>query len=249
MRELFANTTLYETLKKFDDIPFIIYHDYAKDNFFELKNAHPILLDSNLSKNWYQHYKNLQQNFFFTENDIILFRGYYNLIYSTFPIQHANSNVLSGAFVFGGFRSKTSLDKIRNLHTFPILDDQIIQKKCSEFYHYLSRHLHTQTPYISIKNEIFNRLATNPTLEEISNCLQMSQRKIKNEIFNQTNHTFSNLVSKLKLEHACHLLQNTEKSIQDISDSIGFMNTSSFIRFYRSKTSQTPLDYRKNNKK
>ena len=73
MRELFANTTLYETLKKFDDIPFIIYHDYAKDNFFELKNAHPILLDSNLSKNWYQHYKNLQQNFFFTENDIILF--------------------------------------------------------------------------------------------------------------------------------------------------------------------------------
>ena len=34
MRELFANTTLYETLKKFDDIPFIIYHDYAKDNFF-----------------------------------------------------------------------------------------------------------------------------------------------------------------------------------------------------------------------
>ena len=25
MRELFANTTLYETLKKFDDIPFIIY--------------------------------------------------------------------------------------------------------------------------------------------------------------------------------------------------------------------------------
>ena len=51
MRELFANTTLYETLKKFDDIPFIIYHDYAKDNFFELKNAHPILLDSNLSKN------------------------------------------------------------------------------------------------------------------------------------------------------------------------------------------------------
>ena len=132
MRELFANTTLYETLKKFDDIPFIIYHDYAKDNFFELKNAHPILLDSNLSKNWYQHYKNLQQNFFFTENDIILFRGYYNLIYSTFPIQHANSNVLSGAFVFGGFRSKTSLDKIRNLHTFPILDDQIIQKKCNE---------------------------------------------------------------------------------------------------------------------
>lgn len=199
-------------------MPFIIYHDYAKDNFFELKNAHPILLDSNLSKNWYQHYKNLQQNFFFTENDIILFRGYYNLIYSTFPIQHANSNVLSGAFVFGGFRSKTSLDKIRNLHTFPILDDQIIQKKCSEFYHYLSRHLHTQTPYISIKNEIFN----------------------------QTNHTFSNLVSKLKLEHACHLLQNTEKSIQDISDSIGFMNTSSFIRFFRSKTSQTPLDYRKN---
>jgi AraC-like DNA-binding protein len=77
----------------------------------------------------------------------------------------------------------------------------------------------------------------------------MSQRKIKNEIFNQTNHTFSNLVSKLKLEHACHLLQNTEKSIQDISDSIGFMNTSSFIRFFRSKTSQTPLDYRKNNKK
>lgn len=41
MRELFANTTLYETLKKFDDIPFIIYHDYAKDNFLSLKMPIP----------------------------------------------------------------------------------------------------------------------------------------------------------------------------------------------------------------
>ncbi|MGO2939466.1 MAG: helix-turn-helix domain-containing protein [Pseudolactococcus laudensis] len=83
----------------------------------------------------------------------------------------------------------------------------------------------------------------------MSNLLKISQRKIKNEILKQTNLTFSNFVSKIKLEYARYQLQYTDNSIHDISDSIGFLNTSSFIKFFKSKTSQTPLDYRKNNKK
>ncbi|WP_460058422.1 helix-turn-helix domain-containing protein [Pseudolactococcus yaeyamensis] len=222
-----------------------MYHDYIKDEILELKNTHPILLNSKLAGDWYQHYKNFRQNFFFTENEIFLFRGYYDLIYSTFPIQKTNDDTLFGAFVYGGFRSKTSRDKILDFYHFPILDNHDIKNKCFKIYLHLSKHLKTKTLYFSIKHEILNHLAINPTLEDISNILKVSQRKIKNEISNQTNLTFSNFVSKLKLEHACHQLQYTDNSIHDISDSIGFMNTSSFIRFFKNKTSQTPLDYRK----
>lgn len=178
LREYFDDTTFLENLIQFDDIPFIVYHDYTKDKIFELKNAHPILLNSKFSKGWYQHYKNLRQHFFFIENEIILFRGYYDLIYSTFPIQQTDVTTLSGAFVFGGFRSKSSHNQTHKSHTIPIFEDQIIQKKCSKIFYYLSKHLNPQTLYLSIKNEIHKHLATNPTPEDISNLLKISQRKI-----------------------------------------------------------------------
>ncbi|MGB4793441.1 MAG: AraC family transcriptional regulator [Lactococcus chungangensis] len=249
LKEYFDDETFLEKLIKFDDIPFIVYHDYNKDKIFELKNNHPILLDSNFFENWYSHYKNLRQNFFFIENEVILFRGYYDLIYSTFPVQQTDATTLSGAFVFGGLRSKTSQNQTHKFHKIPIFEDQIIKKKCSKIYYYLSKHLHLQTLYLSIKNEIHKHLSENPTPEDISNRLKISQRKIKSEILNHTNLTFSNFVSKLKIEYACHQLQYTDKSLQDISNSIGFMNTSSFVRFFKRKTSQTPLAYRNHNQK
>jgi hypothetical protein len=50
LKEYFDDETFLEKLIKFDDIPFIVYHDYNKDKIFELKNNHPILLDSNFLK-------------------------------------------------------------------------------------------------------------------------------------------------------------------------------------------------------
>ncbi|NCB82486.1 MAG: AraC family transcriptional regulator [Bacilli bacterium] len=40
-------------------------------------------------------------------------------------------------------------------------------------------------------------------------------------------------------------MTHTEKSIKHISDNLGFMNASSFIKFFKNKTSETPLIYRK----
>ncbi|MGX7009261.1 hypothetical protein RR45_GL001726 [Lactococcus chungangensis CAU 28 = DSM 22330] len=244
LKEFFTDTSFFKSFNQFTELPFIIYHDYIKDTIFELKNHHLILSKTDFISDWYQYYKKIRHNFFFVKDEMVLFRGYYNLIYAAFPIRRPDK-ILIGTFIFGGFRSKTSHDRILDLHHFPIFDNLDIENRCLKIYHHISKHLQNKTLYFSIQTEIYKQLKNKPTLVEISKSLKINQKKIKDEIFKQTGLSFSKFVFKLKFDFACQQLIHTEKTIECISDNLGFMNSPSFIRFFKSQTSLSPLNFRK----
>lgn len=60
-----------------------------------------------------------------------------------------------------------------------------------------------------------------------------------------TNHSVQKWINEIMLIEAKWHIRTTELTIQQISDKLNFPTSSSFVRFFRTNTGQTPLDYRK----
>ncbi len=52
---------------------------------------------------------------------------------------------------------------------------------------------------------------------------------------------------EIRVENACKLLNETDKSVADICYESGFNNFSNFNRYFKVITGQTPLQYKRNN--
>ncbi len=57
--------------------------------------------------------------------------------------------------------------------------------------------------------------------------------------------SFSSLLKKVRLDMSLHLLLNSQRSVQEISDLTGFGSPSAFSRFFYSNMGVAPLHYRK----
>ncbi len=57
--------------------------------------------------------------------------------------------------------------------------------------------------------------------------------------------TLTNYISKIRLEHSLHLLMNTEKSIEEISEACGFANQRSYATLFKKQYGTLPSLYRK----
>ena len=57
--------------------------------------------------------------------------------------------------------------------------------------------------------------------------------------------TYTNYLSRLRLEKACHMLKDTALPIMEISLLCGFDNLSYFNRLFREKKGVTPSEYRR----
>ncbi len=64
-----------------------------------------------------------------------------------------------------------------------------------------------------------------------------------------TGETFHQLLSRQRVECACRLLSETDLSVGEISAAVGFGETKSFCRVFRSLTAKTPKEYRRSAKK
>ncbi len=60
----------------------------------------------------------------------------------------------------------------------------------------------------------------------------------------EMNRNFKEYVDELRLEHAKHLLKNTDLQINLIGQKVGYLNAYSFNRFFKGKTGMTPGEYR-----
>lgn len=61
-----------------------------------------------------------------------------------------------------------------------------------------------------------------------------------------TGKTFSKLLQQKRCVYAAELLANTEKSIAEIVDDVGYENESFFRKIFNQKYGVNPLEYRKN---
>lgn len=84
------------------------------------------------------------------------------------------------------------------------------------------------------------------TLAEITNVSTSHLSRLLKEEFGEP---FSKIYGKLKVYWAEQLLETTDWSITEISDALGYVEPSYFIRSFKKITELTPLNYRKTKQK
>lgn len=57
--------------------------------------------------------------------------------------------------------------------------------------------------------------------------------------------TYSSYVQNLRLEMAEQLLRNSDKSIEEIADIVGYQNRGFFYKLFEKKNHMTPAEFRK----
>ena len=83
------------------------------------------------------------------------------------------------------------------------------------------------------------------SLKNISEVIHMAPTSFCRYFKNTTHKTLFQVISEIRLNHACQLLINTEKPITEICFESGFGNISYFNKTFKKFTTYTPLHYRK----
>lgn len=81
-------------------------------------------------------------------------------------------------------------------------------------------------------------------MDDVCSIMKISRWTL-NDRLKLENTSFSELLKSQKLKISCHLLNTTNKSIQEISELVCFSSISSFSRFFNANLNMSPLSYRK----
>ena len=81
--------------------------------------------------------------------------------------------------------------------------------------------------------------------EELAAQLGVSRRQLDRILKKLYGKGYQEKVMESRLEVACDLLQHTEKSVQEISEGVGYSTPSNFTAFFKNVTGITPKHYRK----
>ncbi|MBY9080404.1 helix-turn-helix transcriptional regulator [Paenibacillus sp. HN-1] len=96
-----------------------------------------------------------------------------------------------------------------------------------------------------VMSYINGHFASDIQLSQLARIACMGKTKLK-ATFKQANHcTITEFIQKTRMNHAGHLLTSTDLKISQISQMVGYKNTSRFCELFRKSTDLTPMDYRK----
>ncbi|QAS60424.1 helix-turn-helix domain-containing protein [Clostridium septicum] len=102
--------------------------------------------------------------------------------------------------------------------------------------------------YHRISKYIFNNYDSNITLQDIAKEEFLSPHYLSHEIKSATGYSFTDLVNLTRVEESVKLLLDTDMSISDISDEVGFSHVRYLNKNFKNYYNCTPLQYRKKNK-
>jgi Response regulator containing CheY-like receiver domain and AraC-type DNA-binding domain len=137
----------------------------------------------------------------------------------------------------------------RELLSFGTLDE--LESKLQQVLLIVCSHVEQirESNNISLRNAVLNYIrehfrSYHFSLEQVSEHFQISSSYLSRFIKDQTGHTFMEYVTYLKITEAKKQLIQSDRSIHDIVASIGYQNTSSFIRKFKAVEGMTPKRYR-----
>lgn len=93
-----------------------------------------------------------------------------------------------------------------------------------------------------IDNNLYN---PNLSVAFLAGEVHLSVNYLRSIFKENTGDSLSNYITRKKIELICDLLANTDTSIQDISDRLGFSTKNYFFTFFKKHTKMTPSEYRK----
>lgn len=83
------------------------------------------------------------------------------------------------------------------------------------------------------------------TLEAVATRFHYTPEYTSQLIKKTTGQTFTHILQQIRIEKAQVLLQDTNLSVSDIANQIGYENTEHFIRLFKKKLMMTPTEYRR----
>lgn len=99
---------------------------------------------------------------------------------------------------------------------------------------------------INRAKEIINKnVERTPTVKELASKLDITIYKLQKGFKETTGNTVYEYIKRTRLEKAKYLLENTNMSILQISNEIGYENPSKFANLFKKYNQVTPLKYRK----
>ncbi|WP_458120965.1 helix-turn-helix domain-containing protein [Paenibacillus sp. Z6-24] len=96
----------------------------------------------------------------------------------------------------------------------------------------------------AIKQYMQQHLSENIGLPDVAEHVQLSVSSVSALFKEQTGSTVYDYLTRLRLDHACELLRDSNLRIADIAAQVGYQNENSFIRTFRKHKSITPGKYR-----
>ena len=96
----------------------------------------------------------------------------------------------------------------------------------------------------SINNYINENYATSLSLKRLAKLFFFNENYLGRLYKKEMGISFSDYVTQVRLEHACNMLKNTEKTIIEISCESGFNNVTYFNRVFKTEFGKTPTAYK-----
>jgi len=82
-------------------------------------------------------------------------------------------------------------------------------------------------------------------LSKIADVAGMTETSFSRFFKKNTGNTFTRHLSELRISRACQLLANTEHSVTEVCQNVGYDNLSNFNRAFRALRGMTPSKYRR----
>lgn len=91
---------------------------------------------------------------------------------------------------------------------------------------------------------IMTRLHQGVTLKDVSQHFGYSQKHCSNVFRSHMGKSFTVYVKRIRLHTAKRLLQNSDRTIGDVAQTVGFQNQFSFSHFFKKETGLSPRHFR-----
>lgn len=122
--------------------------------------------------------------------------------------------------------------KLLEICTLKIYMDQLIRSESSNL-------------FIDLVDYIHNNITENLTVNSICNHFFISKNRLYKIFHENSKTTFTSYVINLRIEISKKLLKDSEKTIEEIAEEVGFKDYNYFIQTFRKKEKMTPYRYRK----
>ena len=202
---------------------------------------------------------------------LILFHCHAGLIEATIPLE--DNHVTIGYLMFGQISDLQSKDDLCSLvqnalqqYQVPYSDEILegIPRRTDEQIHAAAKIMEACTHYailsqaVGLKRQQFTKmlhayllahLSEHLQSQDIADALGISRSKLYLQCDQYLGMGIGEYLKKLRLEQAQSFLTNTDMSITEISDQLGFTDYTYFCRVFKSEFGVSAQRYRKQNKK
>ncbi|TBL76583.1 response regulator transcription factor [Paenibacillus thalictri] len=98
---------------------------------------------------------------------------------------------------------------------------------------------------IEAKRYVMTHLSKKISMDEVARMLHLNGSHFSRIFKMETGETFIEFVTRVKMEQAQEYLLQSEKTVEQIAEMVGYENTSYFIKLFKSLFGMSPLDYRR----